>query len=109
MLQKLRVVAPWIEASDIPIARRWCELEFLIARVYAELRTTGPVNGKGEGKRLVHDYRLLVQTQSMLASQLGLSPAARMTIKANGTRAALDLAAAMAKAGKDVEDADETA
>ncbi len=41
------------------------------------------------------------QCQLSYERELGMTPAARMAIKANGTRAAVDLAAAMAAVGSD--------
>ena len=70
--------------------------------MYAALRTYGVVNPSGEARRLLDDYRKLRQTQIILSRELGMTPAARMAIKANSGRAPLDLAAAMARS--DVED-----
>jgi hypothetical protein len=98
LARKMRGVMPWLEPSDMPAARAWAELEYLAGQVYAALRGFGVLNREGEARRLLDDYRKLRQTQAVLARELGMTPAARMTIKANGTRAALDLAAAMATA-----------
>ncbi len=76
----------------------------LASRVYAELRERGVVNAEGEARRLLDDYRKLRQTQVALSRELGMTPAARMAINASGTRTALDLAAAMAKADEDAEE-----
>ena len=46
-------------------------------------------------RRLLDDYRKLRQTQAVFARELGMTPAARIVIKASGTRAAFDLASAM--------------
>lgn len=98
LARKMRGVMPWLESSDMPAARAWAELEYLAGQVYAALRGFGVLNREGEARRLLDDYRKLRQTQVVLARELGMTPAARMAIKANGTKAALDLAAAMAKA-----------
>jgi hypothetical protein len=95
---KVRAVMPWLEPSDLPTVRAWAELEVLAGQVYAALRGFGVLNREGEARRLLDDYRKLRQTQVVLARELGMTPAARMAIKANGTKAALDLAAAMATA-----------
>jgi hypothetical protein len=95
---KVRAAMPWLEPSDFPTMRAWAELEILAGQVYAALRGFGVLNREGEARRLLDDYRKLRQTQVVLARELGMTPAARMAIKANGTKAALDLAAAMAKA-----------
>ena len=95
LLQKLRVVAPWIEDSDSPLARRWCELEILASQIYGELRDGGYTNAEGESRRLLTDYRQLVLAQFALARELGLSPAARKALRANGTKDVFDLPSAM--------------
>jgi hypothetical protein len=56
----------------------------------------GVLNDQGEGRRLLDDYRKLRQTQAVYARELGMTPAARMAIKATGKRTPFDLAAAMA-------------
>ena len=96
LVRKMRTVMPWLEPADLPAARAWAELEYLAGQVYAVLRIGSVVNAKGEGKRLLDDYRKLRQAQLQFSRELGLTPAARMAIKANGTRAAFDLAAQLA-------------
>lgn len=98
MVQKIRSLMPWLEPSDIPCARAWAELEILGANVFAELITNGVVNQEGEPRRLLTELRQLRQTQLAYERELGLTPAAKVAIKASGTRAALDLVAMMAKA-----------
>jgi hypothetical protein len=72
-------------------------MEVLATQVFAVLRAGSVVNAKGEGKRLLDDYRKLRLAQAVYSRELGMTPAARMAIKASGTRAALDLASAMAQ------------
>jgi hypothetical protein len=103
LVQKMRTAMHWLEPSDFPTCRAWAELEILAGEVYAALRMMGVINAKGEGRRLLDDYRKLRQTQALYARELGMTPAARMAIKATGTRAAIDLAAAMAN-GEDGTD-----
>jgi hypothetical protein len=105
LVRRMRGVMHWIEDSDLPACRAWAELEVLAGQVYAALRVLGVLNGKGEGRRLLDDYRKLRQTQTVLSRELGMTPAARMAIKASGTRAAFDLAAEMARPSE--TDADE--
>jgi hypothetical protein len=50
LARKMRGVMPWLEPSDTN-------------RVYAELRNSGVINGEGEARRLLDDYRKLRQTQ----------------------------------------------
>jgi hypothetical protein len=65
--------------------RGFCELEILSRQAYSPLRAFGILNKTGEARRLMNDYRLLRQTHTQVAAQLALMPAARMTIKADGT------------------------
>jgi hypothetical protein len=80
MVQKLRAaMGNQIADSDIPVARAWCAFEILCVTVFAELRKG--VIKNGEARRLLNDYRLLRQTQLGFARELGLKPAARITIQ----------------------------
>lgn len=100
LVEKMRVTMIWLEPSDLPAARAWAELEILGANVFAELAANGVTNPQGEPRRLLTELRQLRQAQLAYARELGMTPAARMAIKANGTRAAVDLAAAMASVGE---------
>jgi hypothetical protein len=60
----------------------------------------------GEARRLLDDYRKLHQTQAVFARELGITPAARMTIKASSKDSAFDIAAAIAIDGVKEEDGD---
>jgi hypothetical protein len=88
LVQKMRAVMHWLEPSDFTTCRAWAELEILAGEVYAALRTMGVINAEGDARRLLDDYRKLRQTQAVYARELGMTPAARMAIKATGTRAA---------------------
>src|SRR5712671_5786732 len=103
LARKVRAVAPWLEASDFPAVRAWSEMEYLSNQVYAALASMGVLNRQGEARRLLSEYRQLRATQVMLARELGLTPAARMAIRATGTRTALDLAGQMARVDTDDE------
>jgi len=96
LVRRMRLAMPWLEEADYPAMRAWAEMELLAARVYAELKAGGFMNGKGEARRLLDDYRRLRGTQIVLSRELGMTPAARMAIKATGRKADFDLAAAMA-------------
>lgn len=87
----------WLQPSDMPALRAWCELEVLCGQVYAMLRAAGVLDQHGEGRRLLDDYRQLRQAQLNFANALGMTPAARMSISANSTTAALDLEAIRAE------------
>lgn len=102
---------PWLEQSDLPACRAWAELEILSATVFAALTTDGLTNAEGEPRRLLSEFRQLRQAQLAYERELGMTPAARMNIRVSSTRAALDLAHALAN-GREGEDgqqgADET-
>jgi hypothetical protein len=96
---------PWLEPADMPAMRAWAEMEIIGAALFNVLVEKGAVdeNGRPRDHLLTH-LRLYRQSQLAYESQLGMTPAARMTIKANGRRAPFDLAAAMA-APEDAETA----
>ena len=97
LARKMRQVMPWIEDSDRPTCRASAELEVLAPTVYLQLRDKGVLNGEGEGRRLLDDYRKLRSTQIALSRELGMTPAVRIAIKAGSTNAALDLVGLMAQ------------
>lgn len=111
LVEKMRAGMPWLEASDLPACRAWAELEILGASAFTELVNGGLLNAEGDPRRLLGDFRQLRQLQLAYERDLGMTPAARTAMKASGTRAALDLVAAMAKPeeaevslGKEVSD-----
>lgn len=97
LVEKMQTEMPWLESSDLPACRAWAELEILGASAFCELVDGGLLNAEGEPRRLLTDFRQLRQVQLSYERELGMTPAARMAIKASGTRAALDLVAMMAK------------
>ncbi len=96
LVRKMRVAMPWLEEVDLPAARAWAQFEVLADQVYAWLRASSVVNAKGEGKRLLHDFRQLRQTQLEFARQLGMTPASRAALKASRDNGAFDLASVIA-------------
>jgi len=100
-------VMAWLEPSDVPAARAWAELEILGAIIFAELITNGIGNADGEPRRLLTEFRQLRQVQLAYERELGMTPAARVAIKANGTKAALDIAAALARNDGETDDSNE--
>jgi hypothetical protein len=102
LVRKMFVAMPWLEEEDRPAARAWAQFEYLSGQVYAVLRAGSVVNAAGEGKRLLDDYRKLRLAQAVFARELGMTPAARMAIKADGSRAAFDLPAEMLKNVTDI-------
>jgi hypothetical protein len=102
LVRMMRIAMPWLEEADVPACRAWAQIEILADMAYTMLQRISIINDKSEPRRLLTDFRQLRQAQLMYARELGMTPAARMAIKASGTRAPLDLAAAMANG--DVED-----
>ena len=81
----------WLRPEDVPLCRSWAQLEILSDIVYSALRAMGPINADGNAKRLLVDYRQLRQSQTAIASQLGMSPMARAQLRAVSTNAAFDV------------------
>lgn len=79
-------------------------MEILSSTVFAILTKINVINGEGEPRRLLSEHRQLKLAQLAYERELGMTPAARMAIKVNGTEAALDLAAAIAAEGAEVEE-----
>jgi hypothetical protein len=96
LVEKMKAAMPWLEPSDFPATRAWAELEILGANIFVELISNGIANEDGEPRRLLTEFRQIRQAQLSYERELGMTPAARMVIKASGTKAAVDLVAAMA-------------
>ncbi len=96
LVEKMRAEMPWLESSDLPACRAWAELGILGACAFNELVDGGLLNAEGEPRRLLSDFRQLRQLQLAYERDLGMTPAARMAIKASGTKAALDLVTMLA-------------
>ena len=105
LVRRMRIAMPWLEDADEPTARGWAQIEIMADMAHQVLRTIGIINGKGDPRRLLSEFRQLRQAQLAYARELGMTPAARMAIKATGTRAAIDLAGQMARADSDDEKA----
>jgi phage terminase small subunit len=102
LMRRLRVVAPWIEPSDESTARAYCELEIMGAQIFAALSKMGDAvvrtskDGKDlEVRKLVDSHRTMKLAQLAYARELGLTPAARMAIKATVAHTPFDLPAEM--------------
>jgi phage terminase small subunit len=100
LLRKLREVCPWIQESDGIVARRFCELEVIVSQVYTAILEEGAFMADGEVRGLVDTHRRLTQTQSMLATQLGLTPASRIAMQANSRNVDVDIEAALGRIEK---------
>ncbi len=80
-VNKLLAVAPWIEAQDRMLLRRFVQLATLGDRVYAAMRDSEIINGRGESKRLLQDFRRLALAEASIGAQLGLSPQSRVGLR----------------------------
>jgi len=93
LARRVRAVLPWLESSDFPTVKAWAELETLASYVYGWLYKTGIVNESGKARRLLDEYRKLRIAQTVLARELGMTPASRIAIKAHSAETAVDIAA----------------
>jgi len=97
LVAKMHESMPWLAPADLPACRAWAELEILGARAFAELETNGITNTAGEPRRLLGEYRQLRQAQLAYERDLGMTPAARMALRVNDSRArSTDLLAQLA-------------
>jgi len=92
LVRRMRNVMPWLEESDIPSCRAWAQLEILADQAFSVLRAMGLVNGQGEPRRLLTDYRQIRTAQLGFANALGMTPSARQALKTSRDGAAFDLA-----------------
>src|ERR1700687_4199446 len=90
LTRRARKLLPWVEDADGPAVKAWSELEVLAALAYENLREGGILNDAGEPRALLETYQRLRKTQLAFERELGMTPSARMALKANGTRAAFD-------------------
>ena len=72
LLAKVRDQMPWLQPSDIPAARAWCQLEVLCTQCFNHFS-----RGDEMSERSLDVYRRLRQTQLQFANALGMTPAAR--------------------------------
>jgi hypothetical protein len=102
--RRARKLLPWIEEADGPAVKAWAELEVLASLTYDRLRSEGILNSEGEPKTLLESYQRLRKTQLSFEKELGMTPAARMALKANSRKSDFDLAAAMTADAEATED-----
>ena len=96
---KVRRAMPWLQDSDHPAVRAWAQLEILADSVFAILRDKGVTSNGVEPRRLLDDFRKLRGIQLAYAQALGMTPAARLAIKASRDDGAFDLASHVASNG----------
>lgn len=97
LVVRMRKTMPWLEPSDTPAARAWAELEILGAHAFAELEKNGLLNANGDPRRLFTDLLRLRQVQVTYARELGMTPAARVALKAHAADVALDIVGRFAR------------
>jgi len=108
-LRDLKLAAPWLELADMPLARRFCELQVLIAALFFEIRSNGMFDTKKQPRFVLETYRRAVLAQAAVARELGLSPLSRrqLALSATGEDLAALLAAKPVARETDNEDDDE--
>lgn len=80
LVRRMEVLLPWLTKSDLPAVRSWATLEFLGAKVFADLNTKGFTLANGEPRALLREYRQLKLAQLAYERELGLTPAARLAL-----------------------------
>jgi len=92
LVRRVRNVMPWLEDADVAALRAWAQFEILADQCHAYIRRVGVFNEKGNIRDALAHFRLLRSAPLAYARELGMTPAARMAIHADGTTAAIDLA-----------------
>ncbi len=87
LVSKMRAVMPWLDDSDLPACRAWAEFEILGATAFADLIERGMTNDNGDPRRLLGEFRQLRQAQLGYERGLGMTPAARMSLRVGDSRA----------------------
>ena len=92
MVRALKRQMPWLMPSDLPAMRAFCELEYFCAAIAIALdKGKSLFDAEGAVRRLGHDYRKFRQTQMAYMRELGMTPAARLALKASSRDAPYDL------------------
>jgi phage terminase small subunit len=79
MVKRIRDACPWIENSDLPTLRGYCDLELIGAALMADILENGVLQ-EGVPRPIIDAVMRVRRTQLGYASALGLSPAARQSI-----------------------------
>jgi phage terminase small subunit len=84
-LAHLRKLAPWLQPSDLPVARSFCEIEIMAKDMFADIRANGRVytdeQGNVRSRGIVAEYRNMKRVSLAFARDLGLTPVARKQFK----------------------------
>ncbi len=91
LVVKMHKAMPWLEPADEPACRAWAELELLGASLFVVLNAEGPLNGEGEPRRLLSEYRSLRRDQLAYERELGMTPASRMALRLTAKQVAGDI------------------
>ena len=94
---------PWLRPEHRPLVSRWAELQVIIQCAFAGICQNGMFRvdekaGEVSVKRLVHDYRQLVQTQAQIAAALLMTPASAAQLSGQQPTDLVGLMAAAASA-----------
>jgi hypothetical protein len=104
LARRLHDAMPWLTVADRPAMKAWAQLELLADVAYSILHKDGILNAKGEPRRLVTDFRQLRQVQLQYMAALGLTPASRASIKADGRHPQTDLVTLLASAAHETDE-----
>ncbi len=101
LFRKVSATLPWLQPSDMPVLRSWCELEIIGASIFTILESADVISGKDENgdlrpRRLLNEYARIKGLQLQYASALGMGPGARATLRLDAFRGD-DLAQELAK------------
>jgi len=99
----MRELLPYLTEQDVPCCRGWAEAELIGAALFAAIMKDGATfkteGGDIAARRVVNDWRAMKLLQLAYERELGLTPAARATLRAaTKGQSEFDLVAAMASA-----------
>jgi hypothetical protein len=93
LVQAMRVQMPWLQQSDLPVLRSWCEHEIIGSAIFTDLMEQGIRDAMGEPRsRLIEAWKGVRGSQLRYSTALGLSPLARASISAAADGVAIDIA-----------------
>jgi hypothetical protein len=86
LAQKIRHECQWIGPEDMATLRGFCELEYMTASAWTLLEKLSVVSGVAKDgdvqvRRLANDYDRWMKTKLSYATALGLTPAARASLR----------------------------